>query len=135
LVKEKFLGSWKLKSVIVTNNNHKIYPFGKHVKGFLIYLPNDYMAVQIMMPRHYPITDKEKLTFDLNELAQTLKATGYLAYYGKYEIESHHQRIIHHVEGSIAQPIVGGKEVRHYRFTDDKLILSRGNMELTWVKI
>lgn len=97
-------------------------------------MPNDYMAVQIMMPRHYPIPDNEKLTFKLEELAQTLKSAGYLSYFGKYEIDTHHQRIIHHVEGSIAQPIIGGKEVRHYRFADSKLILSSGNMELMWVK-
>lgn len=138
MIKDKFLGSWKLKSVIVTHNGHKIYPFGRHLTGFLVYLPNDHMAVQIMMPKHYPISGKEKQEFKLQELAQTLKTTGYLAYYGKYEIEMNHQRIIHHVEGSIAQPIIGGKEVRHYRFIDDpagqKLILSRGNMDLLWVK-
>jgi len=127
-VRLKLLGSWHLKSIIVTHNNHKIYPFGKHVKVFLVYLPNDNMAVQIMMPRKYPIPDNEKLSFKLEELAQTLKATGYRAYFGLYEIDTHHQRVIHHVESSIAQLIVGGKEVRHYRFADNKMILSSGNM-------
>jgi hypothetical protein len=141
MIKEKFLGSWKLKSIVVLNNGHKIYPFGKHVKGLLIYTPNDYMAVQIMIPRKYPVTPRDKESFHLEELAQTLKSTGYLAYYGKYEIDSHHQRVIHHVEGSIAQPIIGGTEVRHYRFDEYSgdlhkfLTLSRGNMELLWFKL
>jgi lipocalin-like protein len=135
MLKLKFIGSWNLKSIIVTHNDHKIYPFGRNVSGFLVYTDSGYMAVQIMMPRHYPISDKEKLNFNLVELAQTLKSTGYLAYYGTYEIDSHNQRIIHNVYGSIAQPIVGGKEIRHYKLIDNnKLILSKGNMELTWLR-
>lgn len=140
-VRERFICSWKLKSIIVTHNKHKIYPFGRHVTGFLVYCGDNYMAVQIMMPRHYPVTYKKKLSFKLEELAQTLKAVGYLGYYGKFEIDTHHQRVIHYVEGSIAQPIVGRKEVRHYKFIDDpsassgqRLILSSRNRELTWLR-
>jgi hypothetical protein len=135
MVKLKFIGSWHLRSIIVTHNNHKIFPFGKNVSGFLVYTENDHMAVQIMMPRQYPVPDKEKMTFKLEELAQTLKSTGYLAYFGTYEIDSHHQRVTHNVQGSIAQPISGGKEIRHYKLIDDnKLVLSSGNMELTWLR-
>lgn len=142
MIKEKFIGSWQLKSIIVSHNGYRIYPFGKHVSGFLVYIDNGFMAVQIMMPRRYPVTEKEKAAFHLEELAQTLKAAGYLAYYGKFDIDTHHQRVTHHVEGSLAQPLVGGTEVRHYKFIEDsisgsvqKLVLSSGNMELTWIKI
>ena len=135
MTKLKFHGTLHLKSLIVSDGSHYIYPFGRHVKGLLIYMPNDYMAVQIMMPKHYPIQEKEKQKFDLEELAQTLKSIGHLAYYGKYEVDTHRRRVIHLVEGSIAQPIAGKAEVRQYSFIGDKLILSRGNMDLTWTKI
>jgi len=36
-IKEKFLGRWKLKSVIVRHDDTIIYPFGRHVKAILFY--------------------------------------------------------------------------------------------------
>jgi len=93
----------------ITNNNLKIYPFSGQVKGFLTYCENNYMAVQIRMPRKYPVSEKEKTAFKLEEPAQTLKTIGYLAYYGKFEIDIHHHRIMHHLEGSIC-PANSGRE-------------------------
>ena len=126
--------SWKLESISIKHGEQVLHPFGKHVKGILFY-GEKRMSVQIMMPIHYPITHERKINIDLKELAHSLKTTGYMGYWGTYHIKTENHTVIHKVEGSNAQPIVGGNQIRKYRFHESKLILSTGPMELVWNKL
>lgn len=127
----KFLGTWKLESVVVKQGNTIMYPFGKDVKGILFY-GEKYMSVQIMMPLE-SLTEEKKQQLKLEDLAHTLKTIGYMGYFGTYEIDEINKRVIHKVDGSITQN-VGEQEIRNYRFENDKLVLSKGAMELSWLK-
>ena len=133
-IRNKFIDTWMLESVIVKHGHHKIYPFGKDVKGILIY-GMKYMSVQIMMPVHYPISETRKHHLKLEDFAQTLKNIGYMGYFGTYEMDEANHRIIHNVEGAIAQKLTGGQEIRTFRFKDAKLILAKGPLELTWSRV
>ncbi len=133
-IKQKFIGTWNLESVIVKHDGNTLYPFGKDVKGILFY-GEKYMSVQIMMPVDYPFTEERKNSIVLEELAHSIKTAGYMGYWGTYHIEEENHTVIHKVEGSIAQPRVGKDEIRKFRFNVEKLILSTGPMELTWGKI
>jgi hypothetical protein len=133
-IKQKFTGNWKLESVVVRHGAHLIHPFGKHVKGLLFY-GEKYMSVQIMMPVHYPLTHERKLSIELKELANSLKTAGYMGYWGTWHIKTENHTVIHKVEGTIAQSVVGRNEVRKYKFVDNKLILSTGPMELEWISV
>jgi len=130
-MKEMFSGVWKLESVTIKHGTGSIHPFGKNAKGILFY-DDKYMSVQIMMPID-SLTDEKKKQLKLEDLAHTLKTIGYMGYFGTYEIDAENKKIIHKVEGSITQNS-GGQEVRNYRFVNGKLILSKGDMELTWLK-
>ena len=57
-----------------------------------------------------------------------------MGYFGPYEIDESNETIIHNVEGSISQPLVGSKQLRKYHFERGKLVLSTGPMSLKWVK-
>ncbi len=130
-IKDKLCGTWKLESIIVKHKDNTLYPFGKDVKGVLFYSEN-YMSVQIMMP--LKITNENTQNINIDELAQALKTAGYMGYFGPYEIDEANETIIHHVEGSISQPVVGGDQLRKFKFESEKLILSTGPMYLTWLK-
>lgn len=130
-IKQKLIGTWKLESIIVKHTGNILFPFGKDVKGVLFYSQN-YMSVQIMMP--IKITNENQQTININELAQTLKSAGYMGYFGPYEIDEANETIIHHVEGSISQQVVGCDQLRKFKFEEEKLVLSTGPMYLTWFK-
>ena len=133
-IKQKLIGTWILESIIVKNGDTILYPFGKEVKGVLFYSDN-YMSVQIMMAVKFPLTAEHKQNINLEELAKSLKTSGYMGYFGSYEIDEENETIIHHVDGSISQPLVGGEQLRKYQFEDEKLVLSTGNMYLKWNKL
>lgn len=130
-IKDKFIGRWKLKSVIVRHEDTIIYPFGRHIKAILFY-DEEYMSVQIMMPHDLSLEHMPEKKLKLKDLAWALKNLGYMGYFGKYEIDEGKHQIIHHVEGAIVQSLVGGKEIRKYRFENSEMILSAGPMELRW---
>lgn len=132
-IKQKFIGRWKLKSVIVRHGDSIIYPFGRHIKAILFY-DEEYMSVQIMMPHDLPLEHMPEKKINLKDLAWALKNLGYMGYFGKYEINTVRKEITHHVEGAIVQSLVGGKEVRKYRFEHGEMFLSAGPMELHWVR-
>ncbi len=134
MIKQKFLGRWKLKSVTVKHGDNIIYPFGKDVKAILFY-DEEYMSVQIMMPLEQSLDSMAEKKIMLKDLAWSLKNLGYMGYFGKYEIDEEKQHIIHHVEGAIVQSLVGGQEIRKYKFENDEMTLSAGPMELRWLKL
>jgi len=132
-MRNKFKGRWKLKEVIVKHGESIIYPFGKDIRAILFY-DDEYMSVQIMMPHDLPLEHMPEKKIKLKDLAWALMNLGYMGYFGKYEIDEEKQVIIHHVEGAIVQSLVGGKEVRKYRFEHGEMTLSAGPMELTWIR-
>lgn len=133
MIKQKFIGRWKLKSVIVRHGETIIYPFGKDIRAILFY-DEEYMSVQIMMPHDLPLEHMPEKKLKLKDLAWALKNLGYMGYFGRYEIDEDKHHIIHHVEGAIVQSLVGGKEVRKYKFEHGVMTLSAGPMELRWIR-
>ena len=92
------------------------------------------MAAQLMRKGRPTVTressDQDRLT----------AANGYLAYYGKYEIDAAKGSVSHKVDGSTVTTWVGTALVRYYEFSPDgnRLVLSLKNAEgrvtsqLTW---
>lgn len=56
---------------------------------------------------------------------------GYVAYFGRYEIDVEKRTVTHHVEGSIGAGMLGAAMVRHFEFSPDgeSLVLSVKNGE------
>lgn len=51
-------------------------------------------------------------------------ADGTFSYCGRYEIDMKHERIVHLPEVASKPEYVGSRQVRPYRFTDNRLIFS-----------
>jgi len=97
-------GTWRLLSLeIRKKDNEVIYPFGKEVKGILIYQNNGYMSGMISgegrpnvsAPATMGIPEKERLEISKN----------FIAYAGKYLVEDN--RIIHDIEVSFIPNLMG----------------------------
>jgi hypothetical protein len=68
---------------------------------------------------------------------------GYIAYFGRYEVNEAQDTVVHHVQGALNPGWVGGHQVRRLRFNGELLVLSTdvpkgGAMvrhTLTWEKL
>jgi hypothetical protein len=114
-IASKFVGTWKL----VAFEGQQV-PRRDRV-GFIMYDTTGHMAVQIM-----PL-DRPKFASDnrLQGSQEEIKAafTGYVAYFGPYEVNEAEGIVIHHLEGSIFPNEVGRDNIRYYEFSGDRLTL------------
>lgn len=120
--KEKLIGTWKFESMKVETEKGKIiYPYGENLFGMLIYTPDGYMSVLLMNP------EREKFASDdpLGGSPEEIKAAyeNFDAYCGTYTVDTENGTVTHHIEGSKFPNWVGTDQVRHFVFSDDKLLL------------
>ncbi len=116
-----FAGSWKLLS------QHSLYPDGRvepsrgdHAEGILMYDAAGNMSVQLMR------TDARATEFtDLTDPKTAMQ--GYLAYYGRYEVEAPADPttgvVRHFVTGASFFGFRNTTQVRRYEFAGDTLTL------------
>jgi len=113
-LRRQIVGTWKLVSVnyedIASQECTPIY--GEHPKGIQIATPHGrWLALMTGEGRVIPKTDAER--------AQAL--TSMIAYTGRYRVEN--GQVITRVEAAWNEGWVGGEQVRHIRFEDDKLYI------------
>ena len=112
-----FVGTWLLVS------QHSVYPDGttrpsrgENAAGILMYDRGGNMAVQLMR------TDEHATEYtDLSTLKTAMQ--GFLAYYGRYEVDEEAQIVRHYVIGSSYFDYRGSTQIRRYTFEDDTLTL------------
>ncbi len=110
-------GTWELVSYeSVEPDGTTRRPFGDAV-GRITYDGAGNMAGQVMRPGR-PAVDSREGT------AEALKAayTGYIAYFGRYEVQSR-EIVVHHVQGALNPAMVGGEQVRKLRVDGERLVL------------
>jgi hypothetical protein len=106
------VGTWKLKSYVMTTTGERSTPFGEHPTGYLSYSPDGRMyaigtADDRIMPHDIAATDDERA-----KLHRTM-----FAYAGTYSIEP--DKVIHHVDISWNQVWSGTDQVRFYKLSGD----------------
>jgi hypothetical protein len=112
-----FVGTWRLLS------QHSVYPDGRiepsrgeNAEGIIIYDAAGNVAVQLMR------TDALAKEFtDMTELRTAMQ--GFLAYYGRYEVDEEAKLVRHFVTGSSYFDYRGIVLVRSYEFAGDTLTL------------
>jgi hypothetical protein len=98
-------------------------PYGDHPLGYLFYMPSGHMSAQIMRtPPQKPfggdsVTAAEALTV----------FEGYVAYFGRYTVDSVRGLLIHHVEGSLDPDYTGTDQTRPFKVHGDTLIIEGGS--------
>jgi hypothetical protein len=107
------VGTWRLvHSVEYRPGGTTHYPFGEDAIGYIIYSESGVMAVQIT--RRDQAEDAERTSGDV---------TDYLAYFGRYEVDTENQLVRHFLEGQVHPGSHPDTLERKYRFDDDKLSL------------
>jgi catechol 1,2-dioxygenase len=126
-VAKLIIGAWRLVHFVrIKADGAREYPFGEDAIGYIYYSEAGVMAVQISRKSRDEVKDLARLK------------QGYLAYFGRYEIDPEKQVVRHFVEGEI---FPGGHPAvleRNYRFEGDFMTLrpvDETRRELLWQRV
>jgi hypothetical protein len=137
-MRERLIGTWRLVSYeTIEPGGRRGRPYGD-ADGRLSYDASGNMSGQVMRPH------RARVGLGDGQAQQVRAAyTGYIAYYGTYEVAPDNQSVVHHVQGSLNPAWIGGDQIRSMRFDGERLILSadvaKGTIvvrhELTWERL
>lgn len=122
---KQFVGNWRLVSFESFGENGEVTQ--REMVGRIMYDKDGNMAAQLM-----PTNSRQE--------PENGRVPGYVAYFGAYEVDVDAGTVTHHPEGAVFTRWVSGELVRHFEFTDDRLLLSLKNGDrvtgtLTWERI
>jgi hypothetical protein len=111
--RKAIIGTWRLvHSVEFGPGGTPRYPFGQDAVGYISYSESGIMAVQIA--RRNRVEDAQSPVGGRSD---------YLAYFGRYEVDTENQLVRHFLEGQVHPGSHPDTLERKYRFYDDKLSL------------
>jgi hypothetical protein len=123
---DKFEGSWELiEKFSITSEGEKIHPWGKDVKGMIIYSKGR-MAAQLGIKNRYNFNSFDSKSVSKDEAQSAINS--YISYFGTYHI--HDDYIIHKIEQSLFPNWVGHNVKRFYSFEGDLLTLEAKEITL-----
>jgi hypothetical protein len=111
-VKQQLIGSYRLISYLQYDEKG-VERKANFTVGQISYDAAGRMSAQLMAPNR-PTAGRG--ASDAERLAA---AAGYIAYFGRYEIDAARGVVTHHVEGSVSQGMVGQAMPRWYEFSPD----------------
>ncbi|MFZ2446310.1 MAG: lipocalin-like domain-containing protein [Syntrophobacteraceae bacterium] len=118
------VGAWRLVRLIsIDSDGKKEYPFGEDAVGYIHYSDTGIMAVQI----------SRKSRGEAKDLSR--RKNDYLAYFGRYEVDTAKQVVRHFVEGQLFPGDHPEVLERKYRFEGDLMSLKPldgTNREILW---
>ena len=135
---QKLVGNWTLLSYVTEHPDGTLgKPYGDAV-GRLSYDEHGHMAGQVMRPGRLAVTPGQWTAQDVRSAY-----AGYIAYFGRYEVNETQDTVVHHVHGALNPGWVGGHQVRRMRFEGELLVLSTDVLKggtmvrhtLTWRKL
>ena len=126
-----FVGTWKLASIESPAEaggwGPATVPFAGMPVGVIMYDAIGNMAVQITSDPRGVETPAE----------QPEIVNGYVAYYGKYEVDSEARTVTHHRRGHVNPELAKLSVVRYYELSGDTLTLTLApsrDLRLNWVR-
>jgi hypothetical protein len=118
----KLTGVWSLmKSEFRTARGSVLYPLGEDAVGQAIFTESGYMSGQLMRQNRSDFASDNQALGTPEEIQEAF--LGYVAYYGRCEVDVGKQTLTTRVEGSMYPNWVGGEQVRFYEFVDEQLVL------------
>ena len=113
-IKQQLIGSYKLVSYLQYDQNG-VERKTNHTAGQISYDAAGRMSAQLMPGDRPPLPAGAAAT----DAQRAAAAAGYVAYFGRYEIDAEHGVVTHHVEGSLSQSMVGQAMPRYFEFSPD----------------
>jgi hypothetical protein len=134
--RDRFLGVWKLMSCErKAADGHMVYPYGEKPVGRIGYDKAGRMSAQLMRPgRRSTVTPGASFAAaSVEEIREAV--TGFIAYFGTFDVDESAQTVIHHVQACLVPSWVGTDLKRTYRFDANRMVLTAGAanpLELVW---
>jgi hypothetical protein len=126
-ITERIVGTWRLVHCIsIDSRGNKEYPFGDDALGYITYSDTGVMMVQITRRSREEVNNVWQFKHD------------YLAYFGRYEIDTEKQVVRHLVEGQLFPGEHDEALERRYRFDGDLMSLrpvDGTNREILWQRV
>jgi hypothetical protein len=123
--RKEFVGTWRLvHSVEFMKDGRTHHPFGQDAIGYIVYSESGVMAVQIA-----------RKTRSSDRAQNPVGPADYLAYFGRYEIDTENNLVRHLLEGQLFPGNHPDTLERKYHFFDDKLSLKPSDgtdREILW---
>jgi hypothetical protein len=128
-MKNAIVGSWELLAAEARYDDGSVeLLYGPSPRGLLIYTPDGTMAAQI--------SRSERVRFAFDDMARgtpeglAAAFSGYVAYFGRYELKEAEGAIVHHVEGSMFPNWCGNAQRRLASLEGDRLTISTPRMRV-----
>jgi hypothetical protein len=117
-------------------DGRKEHPFGKKPVGQIQYDKAGRMSALAMRPGRRTTLPPGADLVKASEGELREAVTGFVGYFGTFDVEEATQTVIHHVEASLAPNAVGTDLRRRFRFEGNRLTLTRSSPdssdELVW---
>lgn len=115
-------GAWKLLVFEFRSEGKVVFPFGTDFSGLCIYDTTGHMTMQIMRGDRPRFAANDQLAGTPDEVAAAL--TGCISYFGTYVADETRGVVVHHVSQSLFPNWIGKDQVRFFRISGDRLIVS-----------
>jgi hypothetical protein len=105
-------GLWKVDSMEQRYDDGRvIYPFGKHIQGYIFYGQDGLMFAAVQRADRAPFKTGKQWTASVEEKAAAYDS--YLTYCGRYEVED--DRVTHAIEISLFPDWIGHRQIRNIK--------------------
>ena len=118
LVREDFIGTWRLASVETRKEDGSLHRRGSRM-GYIIYSADGYMSVAFMKEGRSEFASGDIRGGTVEEKVEALN--GYISYSGRFEVAG--DSVYHNIEVSLFPNWIGEKQERYYKFEGNTLIL------------
>jgi hypothetical protein len=120
----RFPGAWRLVSAEYRAPDGSVVesPWGSEPQGLLMYDAYGNMSVNLGRRERPRFASGDQLRGTPEEIKAAFES--YNAYWGRYEVDERARTVTHHVQYAMFPNWTGTKQVRRYKFQDNKLILT-----------
>lgn len=136
---DQFIGTWQLVKWIIVDGDKVTEPMGPAPWGLITYAADGYMFAMLgaQPSTRAKFAGSDPLGGSPEEAHRAMSTVH--SYCGTWKIEG--DAVVHTVEGALWPNMVGTRQVRHYRFEGDHVVLktppltrkgASGIAELTW---
>ena len=123
---QRFIGHWKLISYQQESTSGEVTePFGKDPIGRISYDAGGHMSAQLMRNNRPKFSSSDPRRGTDAEIRGAF--TEFAAYYGTYTADERAGTVAHRIEAAWFPNWIGTVQVRHYKFSGNRLIL-RANL-------